>query len=138
MYLLDTDTIIYILKGNAPVQKNLLFHINDPIKTSVITLMELYYGAYKSQKVTGNLAKIKTLEQSVEIITLGVESAEVFGMLKSQLEKTGLRLDDFDLIIAACALAHNLTLVTNNEKHFQRIEGLKVANWTKSLKSDFV
>lgn len=138
MYLLDTDTIIYILKGNASVQKNLLFHINDSIKTSVITLMELYYGAYKSQKVTGNLAKIKTLEQSVEIITLGVAPAEVFGMLKSQLEKTGLRLDDFDLIIAACALAHNLTLVTNNEKHFQRIEGLKLANWIKPLKSDSV
>ena len=135
MFLLDTDTIIYSLKGDASVQKNLLLHINDPIKTSVITLMELYYGAYKSQKVTGNLAKIKTLEQSIEIITLGVESAEVFGMLKSQLEKTGSRLDDFDLIIAACALSHNLTLVTNNEKHFQRIEGLKLINWTKPLKN---
>ena len=134
MYLLDTDTIIYSLKGNVSVQENLLFHINDPIKTSVITLMELYYGAYKSQKVTGNLAKIKTIEQSVEIITPGVESAEVFGMLKSQLEKTGSRLDDFDLIIAACALAYNLTLVTNNEKHFQRIDGLKLENWTKPLK----
>jgi tRNA(fMet)-specific endonuclease VapC len=135
MYLLDTDTIIFSLKGNASVQKNLLFHINDPIKTSVITLMELYYGAYKSQKITGNLAKIKTLEQSMEIITPGLESAEVFGMLKSQLEKTGSRLDDFDLIIAACALANNLILVTNNEKHFQRIEGLKLANWTKPLKN---
>ncbi|MGB6009683.1 MAG: type II toxin-antitoxin system VapC family toxin [Desulfobacterales bacterium] len=134
MYLLDTDTIIFSLKGDASVQKNLRLHINDPIKTSVITLMELYYGAYKSQRVTGNLAKIKTLEQSVEIITLGVESAEVFGMLKSQLEKTGSRLDDFDLIIAACALSHNLTLVTNNEKHFQRIEGLKLVNWTRPLK----
>lgn len=97
--------------------------------------MELYYGAYKSQKITGNLAKIKTLEQSMEIITPGLESAEVFGMLKSQLEKTGSRLDDFDLIIAACALANNLILVTNNEKHFQRIEGLKLANWTKPLKN---
>lgn len=135
MYLLDTDTIIFSLKGNASVQKNLLFHINDPIKTSVITVMELYYGAYKSQKITGNLAKIKTLEQSIEIITPGLESAEVFGMLKSQLEKTGSRLDDFDLIIAACALANNLILVTNNEKHFQRIEGLKLANWTKPLKN---
>jgi len=135
MYLLDTDTIIFSLKGNASVQKNLLFHINDPIKTCVITLMELYYGAYKSQKVTGNLAKIKTLEQSLEIITVGVESVEIFGMLKSQLEKTGSRLDDFDLIIAACALVHNLTLVTNNEKHFQRIEGLKLVNWTRPLKN---
>lgn len=131
MYLLDTDTIIFNLKENAAIRKNLLFHINDPIKISVITLMELYYGAYKSQKVTGNLAKVKTIEQSIEIIPVGVESVEIFGMLKSKLEKTGSRLDDFDLIIAACALAHNLTLVTNNEKHFQRIEGLKLTNWTR-------
>jgi len=131
MYLLDTDTIVFNLKGNAAVRKKLLLHINDPIKTSVITLMELYYGAYKSQKFTGNLAKIKTIEQSLEIIPVGIESVEIFGMLKSKLEKTGSRLDDFDLIIAACALAHNLTLVTNNEKNFQRIEGLKLTNWTR-------
>jgi len=131
MYLLDTDTIIFNLKGSLAVRKNLLLHINDPIKVSVITLMELYYGAYKSQKVTGNLAKIKTIEQSLEIIPVRIESVEIFGMLKSKLEKPGSRLDDFDLIIAACALAHNLTLVTNNEKHFQRIEGLKLTNWTR-------
>jgi len=131
MYLLDTDTIIFNLKGSLAVRKNLLLHINDPIKVSVITLMELYYGAYKSQKVTGNLAKIKTIEQSLEIIPVRIESVEIFGMLKSKLEKSASRLDDFDLIITACALAHNLTLVTNNEKHFQRIEGLKLTNWTR-------
>ena len=92
--------------------------------------MELYYGAYKSQNVIGNLAKIKTLEQSLEIVTVGVESVEIFALVKSQLDKTGSRLDDFDLIIGACAMALNLTLVTNNEKHFQRIEGLKLTNWT--------
>ncbi len=82
------------------------------------TYMELYYGAYKSQKVTGNLAKIKMLEQSIEMIPLGQESAEIFGMLKAQLEIQGNRLDDFDLAIASSALAHNLTLVTNNAEHF--------------------
>jgi predicted nucleic acid-binding protein len=51
-------------------------------------------------------------------------------MLKASLEKSGNRLDDFDLTIASCALAHNLTLVTNNLKHFSRIEGLKIANWS--------
>lgn len=73
MYLLDTDTIIYILKGNPTVERNLQGHYHDPIKMSVITLMELYYGVYKSQKVTSNLAKIKTLENSLEIIPLGQE-----------------------------------------------------------------
>ena len=91
--------------------------------------MELYYGAYKSQKVTGNLAKIKLIERSIEIIPLGQESSEIFGMLKAQLEIQGNRLDDFDLAIASCALAHNLTLVTNNIEHFERIDSLKLVNW---------
>lgn len=129
MFLLDTDTVIYNMKGNVNVQKNLHQHISDSISISVITLMELYYGARKSQKVAANLAKIKTLEQSIETIPAGLDSTEIFGLLKAQLEIAGNRLDDFDLIIASCAMAHNLTLVTNNTKHFQRIEGLKLANW---------
>jgi predicted nucleic acid-binding protein len=134
MYLLDTDTIIYILKGNPVVENNLQRHYHDPIKISVITLMELYYGAYKSQKVTSNLAKIKTLQNSLEIIPLGQEVAEIFGIQKANLEKRGTSLDDFDLILGCSALAHNLTLVTNNSKHFKKIEGLKLTNWTEEPK----
>ncbi len=131
MYLLDTDTIIYILKGNDVVKKNLQCHIEDPMKISIITLMELYYGAHKSGKVAGNLAKVKRLETEFEIISTSKESAEIFGLLKATLEKSGKRLDDFDLIIAACAMTHNLTLVTNNVAHFKKIEGLKLTNWNK-------
>ena len=129
MYLLDTDTIIYNLKGHEVVKKNLQRHIEDPMKISIITLMELYYGAHKSEKVAGNLAKVKRLETEFDIIPTGKESAEIFGILKATLEKIGTRLDDFDLIIASCAMAHNLTLVTNNIRHFKRIEGLKLVNW---------
>jgi len=130
MYLLDTDTVIYSLKGHESVARNLREHIHDPIKISVVTLMELYYGAYKSQKIESNLAKIKTLENSLEIVPLDKESAEVFGIYKSKLENMGTPLDDFDLILASCALARNMTLVSNNIRHFERIEGLKLANWT--------
>lgn len=129
MFLLDTDTIIYSMKGNANVQKNVREHSDALLSISVITLMELYYGARKSQRVAANLAKIKTLEQAIEVIPVGLESTEIFGLLKANLEVVGKRMDDFDLIIASCALANNLTLVTNNMKHFQRIEGLKLANW---------
>ena len=129
MYLLDTDTIIYSLKGHEVVKKNLQRHIEDPMKISIITLMELYYGAHKSEKVAGNLAKVKRLETVFDIIPTGKESAEIFGILKATLEKICTRLDDFDLIIASCAMAHNLTLVTNNIRHFKRIEGLKLVNW---------
>jgi len=89
MYLLDTDTLIYILKGNPIVERNLRGHYHDPIKISGITLMELYYGAYKSQKTISNLAKIKTLENTLEIIPLGREIVEIFGIQKANLEKAG-------------------------------------------------
>ena len=130
MYLIDTDTLIYNLKGNEAVKDNLKRHLEDPLKISVITLMELYFGAYKSEKVSVNLAKVRTLENTFEIIETNKNSAETYGMLKASLEKSGTSLDDFDLIIASCALAYNLTLVTNNVKHFNRIEGLKLTNWT--------
>lgn len=129
MFLLDTDTIIFSLKGSQTVRHHLERHVNEPMAISAITLMELYYGAYKSQKVTGNLAKIKKLEQVFEIIPIEIDSVEIFGMLKAGLEQSGTPLDDFDLVIAACALSHNLTLVTNNQKHFRRIEGLRLENW---------
>ena len=131
MYLLDTDIIIYSLKGHPVLQENLKRHLNDSLQISIVTCLELYYGAYKSPQVTGNLAKVKRIEETLEVIPLGAEAAEIFGRLKAQLEIKGTRLDDFDLMIAACALTHNLTLVTNNEMHFRRIDGLKVTNWVK-------
>ena len=131
MYLLDTDTVIYILKGHPTVLQNLQKHPHDPVKLCVITLMELCYGAYKSQRPASNLAKIRTLENSLEILPVGQEIVEIFGMEKAGLERRGTPLDDFDLVLGCCALAHNLTLVTNNVKHFKKIDGLRVVNWAE-------
>jgi len=131
MYLLDTDTVVYILKGHPTVEQNLQRHPHDPMKLCVTTLMELYYGAYKSRKVTSNLAKVRTLDRSLEILPVGQEVVETFGMEKAKLERHGTPLDDFDLLLGCCALAHNLTLVTNNVRHFKKIDGLKVVNWAE-------
>ncbi len=133
MYLLDTDTVIYNLNGHSIIQENLRLHLHDPLMISVITLMELYYGAYKSKRTTSNLAKIRAIENSLEIVEVGRESVEIFGALKANMEISGTPLDDFDLILASCALANNLILVTNNLKHFERIQGLKVENWTQKV-----
>jgi predicted nucleic acid-binding protein len=129
MFLLDTDTVIYALKGQAQVMENLRDHLHDPLYLSAITMMELYYGAYKSQNIDANLAKLKTIESSFALLPPGPETVETFGRMKAALELLGLRLADLDLIIAATALARNLTLVTNNQKHFGRIPGLKLTNW---------
>jgi predicted nucleic acid-binding protein len=133
MFLLDTDTIIYSLKGNPEVLRNLDVHQQDPLRICAITLMELYYGAYKSNKPVSNLAKIRRIEDAFDIVPVDQTISETYGMIKSGLESTGAPLDDFDLIIASCALSHNLTLVTNNEKHFRRVEGLKLQNWSLPL-----
>lgn len=129
MFLLDTDTVIYILKGNPLAEKNLRRYYHEPIRLSVITLMELYYGAYKSQRITSNLAKIKTLENTLEILPVDQKNVDIFGKQKAHLGKKGTPLDDFDLILGCCALSHNLILVTNNTKHFKKIDGLKLTNW---------
>ena len=135
MYLLDTDIIIYSLKGNQTVVWNLQLHMNDPLHISAVTLMELYYGAYKSSHVESNLAKVKAIESSMGIFPVSQTLVEIFGLLKSNLEKTSTPLDDFDLVLAATALSHNLILVTNNTKHFQRINGLKIENWSRNAPS---
>jgi tRNA(fMet)-specific endonuclease VapC len=132
VYLLDTDILIYSLKGHEIVQQHLRSHLNDSIQISSVTLMELYYGAYKSQKVESNLAKVRKIENSLEIKPVNQEQVEVFGLLKAKLEAEGTPLDDFDLILAATALSHNLILVTNNERHFKRIDGLRIENWTRA------
>jgi len=67
----------------------------------------------------------------LEIIPISQELVEIFGLLKSKLEKKRKPIDDFDLILASTALSHNMVLVTNNEKHFKRINGLKLENWSK-------
>ena len=129
MYLLDTDTVIYALKGQREVLRNLALHADDPLGVSVITLMELYYGAFRSRQVAGNLAKVRSLEKAVQVWDLQADAAEVFGALKAELESDGTRLDDFDLGIAACALVHNLTLVSHNSAHFARVRGLRLDDW---------
>jgi tRNA(fMet)-specific endonuclease VapC len=132
VFLLDTDTIVYLLKGHPAVTDNLALRAGDVVGTSAVTLMELYYGAFKSRQVASNLARVRALEKGAKIWDVGREAAEIFGVLKAQLEGEGTRLDDFDLAIAACALGYDLTLVTNNLAHFGRVPGLRVENWTES------
>jgi predicted nucleic acid-binding protein len=131
MFLLDTDTVIYALKGRPAVTAQLARHAGAPMAMSVISLMELYFGAHRSRQFEANLARVRTLEHSFRILAADASIAATFGSLKAGLAAAGTMLDDFDLIIASTALAFNLTLVSNNGRHFARIEGLKLVNWAE-------
>ena len=131
MFLLDTDIIISSLKGRTDVMAHLEKHARSPMAMSVISLMELYFGAHRSRQAESNLARVRTLEHSFRIVAADGAIAATFGNLKARMAAAGTMLDDFDLIIASTALAYNLTLVSNNERHFGRIEGLKLVNWAE-------
>ena len=128
-YILDTDICIYWLKGNEHIEHKILSGGIDNIFVSFITVSELYYGAYKSERVDENLTMMRKLTDRINVVESDDAISETFGKLKASLENDGLIIDDADMFIAACALVHRLTMVTNNTKHFKRIKGLKFDNW---------
>ncbi|NQZ11166.1 MAG: type II toxin-antitoxin system VapC family toxin [Algicola sp.] len=131
MFLLDTDIIIYSFKGVKPVVEQFRLHADAPKAISVITYGELVYGANKSAQVTKNLVKVYGLRGILPIIEVSSAIMDCFGLLKAQMSKQGITVDDFDLLIGATAIAGGYTLVTNNEKHFSKIPGLDFVNWNR-------
>jgi predicted nucleic acid-binding protein len=128
-YLLDTDTCVFWLKGNEYIEQKVLSVGMDNVALSFINVSELYYGAYKSQRVEANLAMVRRLTEQLNVVESDETVSEMFGELKATLESAGTIIDDADLYIAACSVVHGLTLVTNNTKHFKRIKGIKLQNW---------
>lgn len=129
-YLIDTDIIIYSLKGKQTVTDSFKERLNEPKSISVITYGELVYGARKSQREQKNMARVRRIAEIFPIIDVSPAIIETFGHLKATLEKTGSIVAVMDLIIASTALTHNVILVTNYEKHFQQIPELQIENWT--------
>ncbi len=130
-FLIDTDTVIFSLKGEESVNANFRLHRDAPKMLSVITYGELVFGARKSAHVEKNLAVARRVGELFPIIDVTPAVMDTFGDLKAGLQKRGNPLDDMDLIIAATAMNHGLVLVTNNQKHFKRIVGLDLENWAR-------
>lgn len=130
MYCLDTNIVIYYQNNNKKVVNKLLSVNEDDVCITHITRMELFYGAFKSQRIQENLILQSTFCDEIEVVNSSKESDEIFGKIKSNLKKSGLITDDLDLIIASICLANDLTLVTKNTKHFENIQGLKLEDWS--------
>jgi tRNA(fMet)-specific endonuclease VapC len=130
-YLLDTNICIYI-RQSRPEQVLHRFRKLRPGEAalSVITYGELLYGAAKSAQRATALERLRELVQLLPALPLPETAAETYGTIRAELETKGEMIGNNDLWIAAHALASGLTLVTNNEKEFRRVRGLKVQNWT--------
>jgi len=129
MYILDTDTCIYWLKGREGIREKVLQIVPDNLRITMVTLAELKYGAYNSQKVPENLQNIENFLKTVSVLPFDQESADRFGKIRVHLRRSGQVIDDFDILIAAATLIHGGVLVTSNTEHFKRIPGLVLENW---------
>jgi len=129
MFLLDTDTCVFWLRGRPAVQARLAAVDPDALHISVITLAELRYGADCSAQPATNHQAIDDFLSGVTVLAVDEDIARSFGEIKAQLRRQGNLIEDFDLLLAATALTDGLTLVTNNAAHFGRVTGLILDNW---------
>lgn len=129
MYLLDTDTLIYLLKGHGTVVEHFKACVDRPKAISVITYGELVFGCRKSERVAENLARVHRLAELYPIIEITRSVMDSFGEIKASLSADGTTVDDFDLLIGCTALTLNYAVVSNNTKHYRKIPGLRVVNW---------
>lgn len=128
-YLLDTNAVIAILNGDERFLTKLEQYDENEFIISSIVLSELYYGAYKSQRKTQNLDKIKLLP--FKVVQFNRTDADIAGKIRTDLESKGTPIGAYDTLIAGQAVAQDLILITHNVGEFQRVDGLKIEDWLK-------
>ena len=133
-YLLDTDMCIYLLNGDERVKSRVAQAGVEAISVSILTVAELYFGAYNSLQLEANLERIHEFLSSPGPIILSIDdaAAEYFGKFKAALRSEGKPIGDVDLLIAGVAASHGLKVVTNNTEHFERIADISIENWLRS------
>jgi tRNA(fMet)-specific endonuclease VapC len=130
-YLLDTDTCIYALKRNATVIGNMLSRSRSDIGLSVVTEAELRTGAAKSSSPTKTLHLVENFLGPLAILEFTSADAAAYALVRARLERAGTPVGPLDTLIAAQAVARELTLVTNNQREFARVSGLRLDNWAR-------
>lgn len=128
--LIDTDILSYYFKGEKNVIANFEIYLQqyDMIEISVITYYEIL-GGLLAKNALKQLSIFKEFVADNIVIPMTDNSARISAELYSVLRLSGKIVDDIDLLIAGIAIDNDLTLISNNEKHFSRIPGLRIENW---------
>ncbi|MCI5121463.1 MAG: tRNA(fMet)-specific endonuclease VapC [Candidatus Electrothrix sp. AUS4] len=130
-YMLDTNIVIYLIK-RRPVEVLETFNRHaDQMCISSITFAELIHGAEKSARTEHNLRQVEDFVSRLEVLEYGRKAASHYGDIRADLERKGTPLGVNDLHIAGHARSEGMTLVTNNLREFERVEGLRMVNWVE-------
>ena len=132
-YMLDTNICIYLIK-RRPAEVVRRFLAQDPAELciSAVSCAELMHGVEKSQAPQKNRLALSLLLSPLAILPFDGRAAEEYGRIRAALERRGAPIGPMDLLIAAHARAAGLTIVTNNTREFDRVDGLTVENWVST------
>ena len=129
-YLLDTNICVFLFRKQFDIEERLNAVGLKNCFVSEVTIAELMYGAYKSNRIEENETLVRHFIERVKIVSFA-ESIMHYAKDKNTLRTNGTPIDDFDLLIAASAKARNLVLVTDNIKHFKNIPNLTIETWVE-------
>jgi tRNA(fMet)-specific endonuclease VapC len=131
-YLLDTNICVLLIRQKSPqVLTKLTSYAITDVSISAITVAELQYGVQKSAKPTQNQQALNQFLIPLTILPFEEGATIHYGRIRVYLEAQGLPIGALDTLIAAQAIHHNLTLVTNNVREFSRVPGLTIVDWTQ-------
>lgn len=129
-FLLDTNVCIKYLNGTSEaVKRQLLVRRREDIVMCSVVKAELCYGAFKSRNPDRNLERQRRFAEAFTSLPLDDNAAAVYGRIRADLERIGRPIGPNDLLIAAIAIANDVTLITHNTSEFGRINGLTVEDW---------
>jgi tRNA(fMet)-specific endonuclease VapC len=133
-FLLDTDICIHALKHDATVLENMLSRSRADVAVSVICEAELRTGAAKSSSPLKTLRLVENFLRPLTIVEYTSADASSYALVRAKLERAGTPIGPLDTLIAAQAVGRKLILVTNNEREFGRVPGLRLDNWARQAR----
>lgn len=129
-YMLDTNICIFTIKNKPQIVREAFGRHAGQLSISAITLMELVYGAEKSSAPAKNLEIVEGFAARLEVLDYDQAAAQHTGQLRAELARAGTPIGPYDLMIAGHARSQGLILVSNNVRKFERVQGLRLEDWT--------
>lgn len=129
-YLLDTDIVVFLFRNKKGIANRLSLLDPKDIYVSEVTIAELEYGNHLSGRYDENREMLDSFLSSVNVVPFS-KAIMLYAKERCRLQKMGQGIEDFDLLIGCSSVSENLIMVTNNVKHYSRIEGIQIDNWVK-------
>ena len=125
-YLVDTDWVIHWFNNHEPIQRRLEALRSQGLALSAVSLAELWEGVHYSRNPQESERGLYDFLRLVSLLGVDEETCKLFGRERGRLRAEGKRVGDFDLLIGVTAIQHDLTLLTNNRRHFENVQGLRI------------